>query len=424
MKKILLAFSIPYLLSAQTIPELFDALKHHSQTKVDEMAVKRAQVGASQVTSQLYPSVNLVASYDNYSDPTNMLPLAPERIKPMLSDPDGIAQPYSYNIYKAGANFTMPIFVKSIYSMVDKAEALQKSARANKKINLIKNEALIVGSNANLLYLNALKKSLNLKEKSLQETLKTVKIKVNNGRLAESALYKIEDSLNQVSIAKNSIDLESKKLISSIEAVSGVRLKSPIEMKQTQPIEKNDFASLRPMQEKIKASEFGVKAEKEKLYPSVVAHGSYMFSTATSYNNSKNINEAYGDVGVVINIPLLAVSQYDSLKKSKIELDANRIALQKLQDELQAKADMLNASLPLLDNSIKLTYKSIQNKQKLLRIAKVNYKNGRLSTEEYLRYEDEVVSAKAKYYQAKAQKWQTLMELAVIYADNIEEIVQ
>ncbi len=422
MKKILLAFSIPYLLSAQTIPELFDALKHHSQTKVDEMAVKRAQVGASQVTSQLYPSVNLVASYDNYSTPTGMVPVPPDKLVGLVQNNQ--TQPFSYNIYKAGANFTMPIFVKSIYSMVDKAEALQKSARANKKINLIKNEALIVGSNANLLYLNALKKSLDLKEKSLQETLKTVKIKVNNGRLAESALYKIEDSLNQVSIAKNSIDLESKKLISSIEAVSGVRLKSPIEMKQTQPIEKNDFASLRPMQEKIKASEFGVKAEKEKLYPSVVAHGSYMFSTATSYNNSKNINEAYGDVGVVINIPLLAVSQYDSLKKSKIELDANRIALQKLQDELQAKADMLNASLPLLDNSIKLTYKSIENKQKLLRIAKVNYKNGRLSTEEYLRYEDEVVSAKAKYYQAKAQKWQTLMELAVIYADNIEEIVQ
>ena len=422
MKKILLAFSIPYLLSAQTIPELFDALKHHSQTKVDEMAVKRAQVGASQVTSQLYPSVNLVASYDNYSTPTGMVPVPPDKLVGLVQNNQ--TQPFSYNIYKAGANFTMPIFVKSIYSMVDKAEALQKSARANKKINLIKNEALIVGSNANLLYLNALKKSLDLKEKSLQETLKTVKIKVNNGRLAESALYKIEDSLNQVSIAKNSIDLESKKLISSIEAVSGVRLTSPIEMKQTQPIEKNDFASLRPMQEKIKASEFGVKAEKEKLYPSVVAHGSYMFSTATSYNNSKNINEAYGDVGVVVNIPLLAVSQYDSLKKSKIELDANRIALQKLQDELQAKADMLNASLPLLDNSIKLTYKSIENKQKLLRIAKVNYKNGRLSTEEYLRYEDEVVSAKAKYYQAKAQKWQTLMELAVIYADNIEEIVQ
>ncbi|HFB53805.1 MAG TPA: hypothetical protein ENJ67_03655, partial [Sulfurimonas autotrophica] len=68
--------------------------------------------------------------------------------------------------------------------------------------------------------------------------------------------------------------------------------------------------------------------------------------------------------------------------------------------------------------------KSIQNKEKLLKIAKVNYNSGRLSTEEYLRYEDDVVSAKAKLYEAKAQKWQTQMELAVIYANNIEEMVR
>jgi outer membrane protein TolC len=195
-------------------------------------------------------------------------------------------------------------------------------------------------------------------------------------------------------------------------------------MQQLTTINKDILGSLKPLQEKVKASRLGVSAEKEKLYPSVVAHGSYMYSTAESYNNSKNVNEEYGNVGVVINIPLLAMSQYDALTKSKLELQADEVALQKLQDELTAKAKMLNSSLPLLDNSIKLSRKSIENKKKLLKIAKVNYKSGRLSTEEYLRYEDDVVSAKAKLYQAQAQKWQTLMELAVIYANNIEEIVK
>jgi len=41
MKKIVLALTIPYLLSAHTIPELFDALKSHAQTKADEMVVKK-----------------------------------------------------------------------------------------------------------------------------------------------------------------------------------------------------------------------------------------------------------------------------------------------------------------------------------------------------------------------------------------------
>ena len=423
MKKTLLALSIPYLLSAHTMPELFDALKHHSQTKSDEILVKKAEISASQATSQLYPTINLFGTYDNYSDPTNMLPLAPNRIKPMLVDTT-IAQPYSYNIYKAGANFSMPIFVKALYTMADKAEAMQKSAKAKKRINLLKNEALIVGTNANLLYLDALKQSLNLKEKSLLETQKTLKVKVDNGRAPASALYKINDNLNQINISKNNIDLQNKKLVSSIEAITGIKLTKAVAMQEIHNITKNDFASLKPLREKVKASRLGVNAEKEKLYPTLVAHGSYAYSTATAYNNKKDINEKYGNIGLLLNIPLLSMNQYDTVTKSKLELQADEIELEKLRDELAAKADMLESSLPLLDNSIKLSQQSILNKQKLLEIAKVNYKSTRLSTEEYLRYEDDVIDAKAKLYQAKAQKWQTLMELAVIYANNIEEMLK
>ncbi|QOP45820.1 TolC family protein [Sulfurimonas paralvinellae] len=423
MKKTLLALSIPYLLSAHSIPELFDALKSHAQTKSDEMVVKKAEVAASQATSQLYPTISLFGTYDNYSSPTNMKPIAPNVMKQMLVD-NAISQPYSYNIYKGGAQFTMPIFVKSIYTMADKAKAMQKSAQAKKHINLLQNEALIVGSNANLQYLHELKRSLELKEKSLLETQKTLKIKVDNGRAPASALYKIDDGLNQVSIAKNNIDLQKQKLISSIEAITGIKLDVPVDMQEVSSVKEGELGSLKPLEEKLRASRLEVNAEKEKLYPSVVAHGSYAYSSATAYNNNKDVNEEYGDIGVVINIPLLAMSQYDSIKKSKIELRSDEVELEKLREELSAKADMLKSSLPLLDNSIKLSQKSIENKEKLLQIAKVNYKSGRLSTEEYLRYEDDVVDAKAKLYQAKAQKWQTQMQLAVIYANNIEEMVK
>jgi len=423
MKKTLLALSMPYLLSAHSIPELFDALKSHAQTKSDEMVVKKAEVAASQATSQLYPTIDLFGAYDNYSSPTNMKPIAPNVLKPMLVD-QTIPQPYSYNIYKGGAKFTMPIFVMSIYTMADKAKAMQKSAQAKKRINLLQNEALIVGSNANLQYLRELKRSLDLKEKSLLETEKTVKIKVDNGRAPESALYKIEDALNQVSIAKNNIDLQKQKLTSTIEAITGIKLESPVVMESIGDVQEGALGSLKPLEEKLKASRLDVDAQKEKLYPSVVAHGSYAFSSATAYNDNKDVNEEYGDVGVVINIPLLAMSQYEAVAKSKIEMQSDEVELQKLRDELSAKAEMLKNSLPLLDNSIKLSQKSIQNKEKLLKIAKVNYNSGRLSTEEYLRYEDDVVSAKAKLYEAKAQKWQTQMELAVIYANNIEEMVR
>ena len=423
MKKRLLALSIPCLLSAHSIPELFSALKSHSQKKSDEMTVKKAEIAASQATSQLYPTISLFGAYDNYSTPTGMLPIPPDTLLTMVKNP-AVPQPFSYNIYKAGAKFTMPVFVKSIYTMAEKAKAMQKSAEAKKHINLLQNEALIVGSNANLQYLRALKHSLDLKEKSLLETQKTLKIKVDNGRAPASALYKIDDGLNQISIAKNNIELQKQKIISAIEAITGVKLSEALTMEEQTGVQEEELGALKPLEEKIKASRLEVDAQKEKLYPSVVAHGSYAFSSAIAYNNGKDVNEKYGNIGIVVNIPLLAMSQYDAVKKSKIQLRSDEVALQKLRDELQAKADMLKSSLPLLDNSIKLSQKSIQNKEKLLKIAKINYNSGRLSTEEYLRYEDEVVGAKAKLYEAKAKRWQTEMELAVIYANNIEEMVK
>jgi len=425
MKKILVAFELTALLAnATTLPELFDAVKNHSQTKADEMVVKNAEVSHALATSKLYPTINLFGKYDNYSGPTGMLPVPPNVLKPMLGQP-AIPQPFSRNIYRGGANFSMPIFVKSIYTMADKAKIMQHSALAKKRINLLKNEALIVGSNANFLYLNELNKSLDLKAKSLRETKKMVTIKVNNGRAAGSALYKIDDALNQVSIAQNNIALQKEQIQNSIRSLTGITLTQPVEMHETKPLETSDeIASLQPLKLKIEANRLDEKAQKEKLYPTVAAYGSYVYSRAKAYNNNKRVNEEYGNVGVVVNIPLLAMDRYKEIKKSKMQMMSQEADFAKLNDELTSKAKMLKDSLPLLDNSIKLAKKSIVNREQLLKIAKINYESGRLSTEEYLRYEDEVVSAKARYYQAKAKRWQSVMELAVIYANNIEEMVK
>ena len=424
MRRMFVALSVAASLHATTLPELFDALKNHAQTKSDAMAVQKAQVAHDQVTSKLYPKIDLFAAYDNYSTPNGMIPLAPNDMLGLVQDPSKPSQPFSYNIYKAGAKFTMPIFVKSIYTMADKAKAMQRSAKAKKHIDLLQNEAVIVASNANLLYLKELAHSLDLKRKSLLETKKTIQIKVDTGRAPESALYKIDDALNQIDIAKNNIDLQKEKLISSIESLTGIHLQEPIAMHQSGSLHFESMGALKPLEEKVQASRVAFAAEKEKLYPSVFAHGSYAFSRGKAYNTHDNINEEFGNVGVVVDIPLLAMDQYKSIEKAKVEYESDSVELEKTQAELEAKAKMLKETLPLLDRSIALAQKNIQNKEKLLKIAKVNYESGRLPTEEYLRYEDDVVSAKAALYQAQAKKWQSIVELAVIYANNIEEIVK
>ncbi|MCK9473755.1 TolC family protein [Sulfurimonas sp.] len=420
LKKTLIMLSLPLMLSAYTIPELFDALKRHSQTKSDEMVVKKAEIYEDLADAKLYPKINLFASYDHYSSPTNLLPVPPNTIKNPAT-----AQPFSQNITREGAAFTMPIFMKSIFTLVEKAKIMQKSAKAKKYINLLENEALIVGNNANYIYLVALQKSLDIKEKSLLETKKTLQIKVENGRVGASELYKINDSLNQINITKNSIEIQKRKLISIIYSLTGIKLEAPVTMSVNENLDSSrGLASLEPLRVRIAADKLSVKAEKEKLYPAFFAQGTYVFSQGTAYNNDKSLNEEYGNIGVILNIPLLQMENYSEISLAKIEVKSSEVELAKMTDELESKAQMLEESLPLLYNSVKLYTQSIDDKKQLLELAKLNFKNGRLSTEEYLRYEDDVISAEAQLYKADAEVIQTKMQLAVIYANNIEEMLK
>lgn len=424
LKRSLLLSTLPLLLHAYTMQDLFDGLKTDAATKLDLMSVKKAEVSRALVKAKLYPQVNIFAKYDNYNTPTGMVPVPPNQLLPMVQDPS-VAQPFSENIYRAGAKFTMPIFSKSLYSMMDKAQLMQKSAKAKKRINLLKNEATIVSSNANLLYLEALQKALQAKKRSLKETDKTITLKVHSGRMAGAALYKIEDGLNQVTITQNNIKLQKEQLINRIRTLTGINLSHAIKMQAQRDIQRsNTLGALKPLKYKVKARKLDIKAQKEKRYPSLGAYGSYTYAKADAYNNDKNVHETYGNVGVALTMPLLSMDTNKAIQKSKVEALSDEVALQKLSEELHSKAIMIEQTLPLLESSITLYQKSIKNKKRLLSIAKTNYKSGRLSTEEYLRYEDEVVSSEAALYQARAKKWQTLMELAVIYADNIEEIIQ
>ncbi|MCD6190901.1 MAG: TolC family protein, partial [Sulfurimonas sp.] len=178
LKKTLITLSLPLILSAYSMPDLFDALKNHSQTKSDAMAVKKAKVYEELANSKLYPKINLFAKYDYYTIASAMVPLPPNDMMALVKDPTKPSQPFSQNTTREGVSFSMPLFMKSIFTMADKAEAMQKSAKAKKHINLLKNEAIIVGSNANFIYLEGLQESLATKEKSLLETKKTLQIKV------------------------------------------------------------------------------------------------------------------------------------------------------------------------------------------------------------------------------------------------------
>lgn len=429
IKKIIFLLSlifIPVLLQAQqtsTIQALFDQLQLQPTSKADEIKINQAKAFKSIVTSQLYPTIDLYGRYDYSSIPTAMYPLPPNELLQTVQNQD-IAQPFSSNIYRVGAGISMPIFVKSIFTIASQAKTLVSSAEEQQFVNLLKNEAVLVSTNANLIYLEELDLALEKKRISLQKTKEFVDIKVNNGRSPGSALIDISNAINEINILKNDLAIQREEMLASIASLTGVELEHSIPMEQIGTFNNGGIKVLNPLQKKIEADHLALRAEKEKLYPSIYAQGNYSDNFAKAYNNNKNIDGDLTVVGVVLKIPLFEKTQYAQIHKSKLDLEASENELDKLTAEFTAQAKQLEKTLVLLENSIQLYTTSIKDKEELLAIAALSYSLDQMSMVDYLKYEDDVVLEKSKLFKTKAQKWQTLVKLAVIYGNDIKTLVK
>lgn len=425
-KQLLFLLLFPALLQAQEVDnmaQLFDSLKTHPVTRGDEIRIEQAFASQAMAYSKLYPNIDLFGRYDYASTATGMLPVPPNDLMAMVKDP-AVGQPFSENIFRLGATISMPVYIASIFPMAAKAKIMARSAEDLKQINLLKNEATLVGANANLLYMQSLELALDKKKASMLKTKEFVVMKVNNGRAPESALLNISNGINQIDILKNDLLLKREEVISMIRSLTGIALSQPVKMDQTGTFKDGEFKSLDPLRKKVEADKLGYRAEKEKLLPALVLQGSYSNNSGKAYNNNQTVNNDYTTIGAIVKIPLFAKDQYAQIRKSRLDYEATKNELDQMSLELGSQALQLQNSLSLLDNSIQLYENSVKEKEQLLDIAKVSYQSDQITMEDYLKYEDDVVLEKSKLFKAQADKWQTLMKLCVIYGNNIEEIVK
>jgi len=378
--------------TASKIGELFDSLKTHPVLIADSLLMEKADAGEGMAWGQLFPKINLFGKYDISTDPTGMRPLTLNEMFPMIQD-QTIPQPFSDKILRGGATISMPIFVKSIFTMASKAKMMYKSAESKRYIDQLKNEAIVSSANANLVYMDNLKIALEKKKASLEKTKELVVVKVNTGRVPESALLKISNGLNQVEIMKQTVELNREKAIQMIYSLTGVKLEKGLPMEQIGNFVDGEIKAIEPLKNKLEADRLAYRAEKEKLWPILALNGNYNFSTATSYNNNQKVDEQFGTIGITLMVPLFRMDEYKKISKSSVDYEM-------------------------------LSKKSVDDKKELLKIAKVAYDSGRMSIEDYLKYEDDLVLEESNLYKSESQKWQILMKLAVIYGNNIEEIVK
>ena len=426
IKHLLILLFFPALVNAQEIEkigQLFDSLKTNPVTQGDEIRIEQALAGKMLAYSKLYPNIDVFGRYDYASTATGMLPIPPNDLLAMVKDPS-VAQPFSENIFRLGATISMPVFVAAIFPMAAKAKMMAHSAEDLKTVNVLKNEAILVGANSNLLYMQALEQALDKKKASMIKTKEFVSIKVNNGRAPESALLNINNGINQIDILKNDLALKREEAMAVIQSLTGVVLSKPLKMDQVGTFTNGELKVLDPLRKKVEADRMGYRAEKVKLLPALVIQGSYSNNSGKSYNNNQLVNNDYATMGAFLKVPIFARDQYVQIKKGKLDFEASKNELDRMSLEINSQASQLQNSLLLLDNSVQLYVNSVKEKEQLLEIAKVSFQSDQMTMEDYLKYEDDVILEKSKLFKAQADKWQTLMKLCVIYGNNIEEIVK
>lgn len=407
----------------RTINDLFVALEKSTAAKADDIKTQQAEAYKSIVNSQFYPTLEGFGRYDYSSVPAGMYPVPPNELFPMMQD-QTVAQPFSSNIYRLGGTIAMPIFVKSIFTMSEQAKKIVGAAKEQAYINKLKNQSVLVSSNANLKYVENLTSALEKKKASLLKTQEFITIKVDNGRAAGSASLNINASINEVNTLINNLEIQKIEIIASIQSLTGIVLNQAVPMEQIGVLQAGEIKITKPLQDKIEADALSVRSEREKLLPSVMAQGNYSYNFSDAYNNDKAINGDLTVASVVIKIPVFNKSQYAQIHKSKLDLEASQNELQKVTDDFTAQAQQLEKTLALLDNSIQLYQNSIKDKEELNNIAVLSYQLEQMSMEDYLKYEDDLVLEKAKLYNTQAQKWQTLMKLAIIYGIDSKTLVK
>jgi len=423
LKKIMLISLLGITLQAATIRELLDGVRHQYSIKADEIAISQAKNAASLVKAQFWPKVDFIASYTHYSKPYTMRPLAPTESQKLIAAHKPL--PVSQNITRLQIALSMPIFVKSLYTLAQKAKIMQESARAKKRVDILKNQAAVIGANANWIYLENLKHSLFQKRKTLLTTLKITKAQVNLGRKPKIALFKVKEGLNKINIAINNIKIQEQNLKALIKTLSGINLKKPVRMRKIGSYKVASIAPVAPLRAKNRADFLELKAQKEKLYyPSVKLQAGYTRSYGSDYLQDKSVHTNFSSVGVMLHMPLLDMPQRKKIQKAKLAYMKGAIEIKKMADELKNKAKAMQEQLKYIAESKRYTRENIANERELLKIAKVSYEAGRMPIEEYLRYIDALYEAKADYYKVNASYWQTLAQLAFVYGNDFMRIVK
>ena len=406
--------------SAATITDLLDAAAHQPNVELSELTVQEGNLRAAAASAALYPKIDLFGKVESYNSPTNLRPMAPTEVNVAAGD----ALPFSRNIARYGLSFQAPIYIARIYRLREKLKLLTQKSTIAHRINLVSREAAVISLNSAYHYLDHLNQAVDARLKSLARTYDDVALKVKNGRTPEAELMKIDNSI--IALDEQANDLAEKMLNvqRDLKKLTNLSVSGPVAMDVAATPVGPGLIGVKLHKIEVAAQKKEVEQVHARRLPTVMLFGSLSGNDGEAYNTDSHIFRSYNSVGVGLTLPL-----FDKTLNTDEDIALVQVkkAVKKLKDAeitLTALEKNLKGRLPIIEKSRQLAGKSVKNNTQLLKIARVSYDSGRTTTEEYLRYEAQVLSAQADFARAVDAKWQILTQQAVLYGTDLRGVVK
>jgi outer membrane protein TolC len=362
--------------------------------------------------------VDLFGKAESYNSPTNLRPMPPTEAAA------GGSLPFSRNLVRYGLSFQAPLYIAKIYRLREKMNLLSKKSAIARQINLVSREAAVVSLNSAYHYLFRLNEAVDARLKSLAKTRSDVELKVKNGRTPEAELMKIDNSIIALDEQKNDLADKMLNVQRDLEKFTGLSVTAPVDMDLLAAPAGTDLIAIKLQKTDLAAQEKEMERVRAQRLPAVSLYGTVSGNDGEAYNTDSHVFRAYNFVGLGLNMPLFDKILTTDEDIARIQVKKAAKKLRDTEIELTALEKNLKNRLPIVEKSHQLADKSVANNNQLLKIARVSYDSGRTTTEEYLRYEAQVLAAQADLARAADAKWQIFTKQAVIYGTDLRGVVK
>jgi len=415
------ALALPAAAQAETftIHGLLEAASRHPDVEVSELAAQEGDLRIEQAGAALYPKLSLFGKVETFNSPTNLRPMPPTEINVMAGD----SIPFSREILRYGLSLEAPLYVAKVYRLREKMRALAEKSSIAHQINRVSRQAAVVSLNSGYQALFQLEEAVAARRKSLAETRLTMRRKVDNGRAPEAELMKIDNSLIALEQQQNDLAGRDLDLKRELERFTGLEVTAPVDMALAAPPE-GDLIGLQLEEAELAAQQKEVERARAGRYPTLSLMGAVSGNEGEAYNTDTEVFRSYNFAALVLNLPLYdrGIGVDEALARVGAQKAAKKLAETRI--ELIAQEKNLQARLPVVEAGLTLAERSLANNRELLEIARVSYASGRTTTEEYLRYEAQVLEAQAAEAKARDEGWQIRAKQAVLYGTDLKGVVK